>query len=115
MANLKINVGFDEHFITNFSLFFLFISTNLLGIMNNQEKVNVDSLNCIICCENKKSVLLLPCRHQHTCEACWSMWRMQCMEKAGEKSFSESEDDNAFKPTCPVCVSFVDTGIDALN
>lgn len=82
--------------------------------MTTDDDVSVESPLCIICCEKKKSLLLLPCRHQHTCDACWSLWSIQCMSNKIDESFDESDDD-ATKPTCPYCKIPVDTTISVLN
>lgn len=78
------------------------------------EDLNFDSHTCIICCDRKKTSILLPCRHQQTCESCWQLWSIQCMAKNANKSFNESDED-ATKPICPYCKSYVDTVIDAIN
>lgn len=76
--------------------------------MNEKEAVDHDSLTCIICCERKNDVLLLPCRHLHTCEACWSLWCIQCIDKNSDISF-DIDDENCLKPTCPYCKLHVDS------
>lgn len=78
-------------------------------IMNEQEDIDMNSHQCIICCNAKKAIILLPCRHQHTCEACWTLWRMHCMNREAERSFdsNDSDDDTVMKPTCPYCNTHV--------
>lgn len=83
-------------------------------IISNQESVDVDSIKCILCCDNKKTVILLPCRHQHTCEFCWSLWRMQSLNEMTNKTFDE-DDENEMKPKCPYCNQHVDSSIQAMN
>ena len=83
-------------------------------IMNTEEAADMESPNCIICCENKKSVILFPCRHQHTCESCWSLWGMQTIAKFAYTTFDEN-DENAKKPACPYCNSHVDSSVTAIN
>lgn len=81
-------------------------------VMDNVEEVNADNLKCIICCEKKKSSLLLPCRHQHTCDACWALWCVECMSRIKDISLNESDET---KPTCPLCKCPVDDAISAIN
>lgn len=83
-------------------------------IMNEQEAVDMNALQCIICCNAKKSIILLPCRHQHTCEPCWTLWKMQSMDNLREMSFDD-DDDNILKPKCPYCNTFVDSNLKAIN
>lgn len=39
---------------------------------------NMDPSNieCIMGCHRRKSTILLPCRHQHTCEQCWFLYKI---------------------------------------
>lgn len=96
--------------LTEFSTHMLYIVSlkRIERLMSDQE-----SLVCIICCPHKKCMILLPC-HQQTCESCWSLWRMYCMDKAANKTFDEN-DDNVLKPTCPYCNLFVDTSFKDIN
>lgn len=84
-------------------------------IMNDKSvDVNVDDIKCIICCDKKKTTLLLPCKHQQTCPSCWYLWCAQCLSKQVNVEFDE-KDENVTKPTCPYCKGFVDDTIEAIN
>lgn len=82
-------------------------------IMKSDDEINVDGQLCVICYEKRKTLALLPCRHQHTCDACWSLWSIQSLSLS-EESFEEDNDD-ATKPLCPLCKAPVDTTISLLN
>lgn len=83
---------------------------------DSDEVVSAETVTCIICYEKKKSALLLPCRHQHTCDACWTLWTIEC-QKTQDISFNEDDDDedDKTKPRCPYCKAPVDNVILALN
>lgn len=73
-------------------------------------RVNSKSSDCIICCERKKSIILFPCLHQHTCGPCWIMWKIQQVN-----SIDESSIDEMIRPNCPVCKKTVDDFRNAKN
>lgn len=81
-------------------------------VMDNEEEFDINDIKCIVCCDKKKSTILLPCRHQHTCDACWALWCVECMTKVKDISFNESDDT---KPICPLCKQPVDDAISAIN
>ena len=51
-----------------------------------------DELICIICAENKRKIIILPCRHSHTC--------IKCSKKLDK---------------CPVCRSSIQNKIQYIN
>lgn len=84
-------------------------------LMNDDDVViDADGQLCVIGCVKKKSVILLPCRHQHTCDTCWFLWCTECIEMKQYESIDESDDD-ATKPSCPYCRKAVDQTINAIN
>lgn len=83
-------------------------------LMKDDAVIDVDGQLCVICCVKKKSVILLPCRHQHTCDTCWFLWCTESMNMKQDESTDESDDD-ATKPNCPYCRKAVDQMIDAIN
>lgn len=62
---------------------------------------DAQSFHCIICNERKKSVVLYPCLHQHTCEPCWFQWKVRQLNNIS--SYNGDSDDEATMPKCPVC------------
>lgn len=77
-----------------------------------------DSMECLVGCGRKKSLLLLPCRHQYTCEYCWIIWKIQQTKQIPDDIFDHSlndDEENMLKPKCPVCKSPVDQEINAFN
>lgn len=78
------------------------------NIMNGTESSDKDSLVCIICCDRKKNLLLLPWRHMHTCMLCWSLWCMNSMTVY-------NEDDDGAHATCPYCKSNVDSILEVFS
>lgn len=81
-------------------------------VMDDEEEFDINDIKCIVCCDKKKSTILLPCRHQHTCDACWALWCVECFSKVKDISFNESDDS---KPICPLCKQPVDDAISAIN
>lgn len=81
-------------------------------MVDDVEEVDCESLKCIICCEKKKTTILFPCLHQHTCDACWALWSVECISRIKEISFNDS---NETKPTCPYCKGPVDNVVNAIN
>lgn len=73
-------------------------------------RVNPSSSDCVICCERKKSIILFPCLHQHTCAPCWLIWKIQQVN-----SIALSSIDEAIKPKCPICKKSVDDFQNAKN
>lgn len=79
--NVKQQTDTDSDMSTNESQFECYARTTRSGnaalkllkriedIISQKEDLNFDSLTCIVCCD-KKNTILLPCRHQHTCESC---------------------------------------------
>lgn len=74
--------------------------------------VDPNSIECIMECGRRKSTILLPCRHQHTCEQCWFLWKVH---QINDYKNDDEDDDNRSKPTCPVCREGVDESISAFN
>lgn len=60
--------------------------------------INSTSTKCVLCCKAKQSMVLLPCRHQITCEQCWVIWA-----------------DGNSKPNCPKCKNRVKQTINILE
>lgn len=87
--------------------------------LENQENVLIDPdcFKCIICYERKKNTMLLPCSHQHTCNPCWIMWKIQQINAVPMESLldDDTDVDEAFKPKCPVCKQGVDEFKEAKN
>lgn len=86
----------------------------IVSVLNNKENLNHDSHLCIICCDNRKTMLLFPCTHQHTCEACWALWCIEYSKQQKNVSFDE-DNENATKPICPYCKQYVDEKVAAKN
>lgn len=87
-------------------------------ILNREEFVdNISTMECIMGCERKKSTILLPCRHQHTCEPCWFLWKIHQINKMSTVYENDDidDDDDDLKPVCPVCKVGVDEAISAFN
>lgn len=84
------------------------------------EQYDKDSMFCIMGCGRKKNAILLPCRHQHTCERCWFMYKVHQINSIPDDAFDDidSDDevhDNHLKPKCPMCKTPVDQEICAYN
>ncbi|XP_031632635.1 uncharacterized protein LOC116346619 [Contarinia nasturtii] len=47
---------------------------NFKYIISGPQEVEEEDEDCILCCENKKKALLLPCKHMETCITCWFEW-----------------------------------------
>lgn len=75
------------------------------------------SMECILACGRNKSMLLLPCQHQHTCKECWLIWKMESMKKVTKEMLLDNTtfDDTLMQPKCPVCRAPVDKEILAFN
>lgn len=58
--------------------------------IKRSENVDTAVNECIICLEGKPTMVLLPCRHQITCERCWFIWA-----------------EGPSKPKCPKCKKVV--------
>lgn len=75
-----------------------------------------DSMECILGCGRNKSMLLLPCQHQHTCKECWLIWKIENLKIVTLDVFNSSMyDDTLMQPKCPVCRQSVDREIIAFN
>lgn len=78
-----------------------------------------DGMLCILECGRKKSMLLLPCRHQHTCEQCWVIWKVEQLKKIDVEALDvyndDIDDENIMKPKCPVCRAYVDEELSVFN
>lgn len=91
---------------------------SLLKNIENQNATQIlqnDSMECIVGCGRNKSMLLLPCHHQHTCKECWLIWKIESIKNIPQDIFDQSFDDDLMKPKCLVCRSYVDEEIIALN
>lgn len=73
-----------------------------------------DDMSCIIGCGRKKSMVLMPCRHQHTCGECWVLIKSYHFHKIPVECSNDS-DENEMKPKCPVCKCHVDEELNVLN
>lgn len=76
---------------------------------------DVNSIECIMACGRRKSTILLPCRHQHTCETCWYMWKIHQINKVPLDALNEDDEYDVLKPKCPMCKEIVDEAIAAFN
>lgn len=74
-----------------------------------------DTMECIVGCGRKKSMLLLPCQHQHTCRECWLMWKIESVKQIPNQVFDESFDESIMQPKCLVCRTPVDKEISVFN
>lgn len=75
-----------------------------------------DSMECIIGCGRNKSMLLLPCQHQHTCKECWLIWKIESLKNVTKELLDSSTyDDTLMQPKCPMCKQVVDKEIIAFN
>lgn len=73
-------------------------------IMEQEEfDIDPDSFKCILCCERRKNIVLYPCKHQHTCEPCWFMWKVEQINKIPDHMLDDSNSENETKPKCPFC------------
>lgn len=83
--------------------------------LQNQEVISIDPdcFKCIICYERKKTTILMPCWHQHTCGPCWIMWKIQQINYVPLESIDDA--DETTKPKCPVCRQGVDEFKEAKN
>ncbi|XP_031628184.1 uncharacterized protein LOC116343978 [Contarinia nasturtii] len=74
----------------------------LLGTQDVEKEENIsndpDSNICILCCENQKDTILYPCKHKHTCIACWKKWKAE----------------RRLNATCPFCTRKV-TEVEVIN
>ncbi|XP_031628482.1 uncharacterized protein LOC116344188 [Contarinia nasturtii] len=77
--------------IGNFSKHEIFLGTQAL---EKDKSVSEDSDDCILCFENEKNALLLPCNHREICHSCWDMW--------------EDMPRDSVYSTCPICRQEVD-------
>ncbi|CAF1248746.1 unnamed protein product [Rotaria sp. Silwood1] len=60
-----------------------------------QQELTNDSCLCVICCNDRKNIVLLPCRHLCVCVTCSKqLW------------------NNTQKQTCPICRSQVDNRLE---
>lgn len=72
-------------------------------IMNGAEiEIDPECFKCILCFERKKTVVLYPCEHQHTCEPCWFSWKIEQINKMPDHQLEDESFDEII-PTCPVC------------
>lgn len=76
---------------------------------NEIEDIDSESIKCIICCERKKNIVLYPCKHLHTCEPCWFMWKVQQINGINEEMLEDSTNEEEMKPKCPFCRTGVDS------
>lgn len=78
--------------------------------IEKQDSVDIDSDSflCILCYKKKKNTILLPCLHQHTCEACWLLWKIRQINNMQPDFDNDDDDDQTTKPKCPVCRQGVD-------
>lgn len=77
--------------------------------------IDPDCFKCIICYERKKTTILMPCLHQHTCGPCWIIYKIQQINAMPIESVDDEEFDEASKPKCPVCRQGVDEFKEAKN
>lgn len=62
--------------------------------LQNQEVISIDPdcFKCIICYERKKTTILMPCWHQHTCGPCWIMWKIQQINYVPLESIDDADE-----------------------
>lgn len=48
------------------------------GARDQDEKAVDGELKCIVCLENRRAVLVVPCNHLHVCNSCFSQWNTHC-------------------------------------
>lgn len=78
--------------------------------------IEKDSMECIMGCGKNKSMLLLPCQHQHTCKECWLIWKIESLKKVSHEILDSSTyDDTLMLPKCPLCRKPVNKAMIALN
>ncbi|XP_031637029.1 phospholipase A1-like [Contarinia nasturtii] len=57
--------------------------------VEKEEKISdPNGEECVLCFENKKNVLLKPCKHKEICNSCWNKWKIE--------QFTST-------PKCPIC------------
>lgn len=88
----------------NFSIF-VSMTESLLPEIKNRIKeiknvgyVGTETSKCIICARGKNTMVLLPCRHQLTCQQCWFIWA-----------------EGPLKPKCPKCKKIVKEPINVIT
>lgn len=81
------------------------ILNRIKELERNSEIVDGDSSICIICPENKRNILLLPCHHLHLCQSCWYILKVNSISSKPDSYFDEENDadDYDMLPKCPVC------------
>lgn len=78
---------------------------------DNSVLVDDDSNKCVICFENKRNVLLMPCSHLHLCHSCWYILKVKHIGSQPNSYFDDDieSDEHYLKPKCPVCRTPVDS------
>lgn len=68
--------------------------------------VDDESNKCIICGENKRNIVLLPCQHLYLCQSCWYILKVKHIGSLPKSVFeddNQNPDDIEMRPKCPVC------------
>lgn len=75
-----------------------------------------NGMECIMGCGRKKTTVLLPCKHQYTCEPCWYLWKVHQLNENGHHDFlDENIEEDETKPICPVCKQAVNEAFSVFN
>lgn len=69
----------------------------------DEKDIDPESFKCILCCDRRKTVVLYPCKHQHTCEPYWFIWKVEQINKIPEHMLDDSNYENETIPQCPYC------------
>lgn len=89
------------------------LQKRIAEIENGTEIPDPQGFQCVICCDQKKCMVLYPCLHQHTCEKCWFLYKVMQINQIS--TYSEDSDDEISMPKCPVCRQSVEKAKKAIN